>query len=130
MDNLENTPAVETDLTQLRAECESLRSLTSSLLVLLLVVSGTLNLFFWRQYRATKATVTEVHQLVADYNEHTVPAINEFLNKLIDFERKYPDFSPILSKYGVHAGTFTGVPRVTAVAPSAAVPPMATPAKH
>ncbi len=126
MDNLENSPAVQTDVTQLRAEYESLRSLTSSLLVLLLVVSGTLNLFFWRQFRAAKATTTEVRQIVAEYNQNTVPAINEFLNKLIDFEKKNPDFGPILLKYGVHPGSFTGVPRVTS---TPVAPPVAAPAK-
>lgn len=129
MDNIENTPAVQPDVADLRAECDALRHLTTSLLILLLVISGTLNLFFLRQFRASRAGATELRQMVADYNQNTVPAINDFLHKLLDFEKKYPDFSPILSKYGVRPGTFTGVPPVSAIAPAPAAALPSAPAK-
>ena len=118
MDNLQNTATPPPNPNELRAECESLRQLVVSLLVLLLVVSGTLNLYFWRQFRATKGLLEaqrpQVAQLVAEYNKSQGVAIDNFIGKLVEFEKKYPDFAPILGKYGIRA---TGAPPATVASP-------------
>ena len=106
---------------ELRSQCESLRQLVSSLLVLLLVVSGTLNLFFWRQFKVTKGALDverpQINQMVAEYNRGQGIAITNFLAKLVEFEKKNPDFSPILAKYGVPLG-ISGAPPATAAPPT------------
>jgi hypothetical protein len=123
MDNLRNIPASEPSINDLRAECESLRNLVGSLVVLLLVVSGTLNLYLWRQYRIANGAVAEIRQMVANYNQNSVPQINDFLQKLVEFNKKSPDFGPILAKYGVQPGNTNGVPLIGVSAVPAPTPP-------
>jgi hypothetical protein len=122
MDNLESAVSRQPDINELRSECESLRQLVASLLVLLLVVSGTLNLYFWRQFRVTKGALDaerpQITQMVAEYDKGQGVAINNFLAKLVDFEKKNPDFAPILAKYGVRPGQSTSAPPATATAPA------------
>ena len=124
MDNPANTPGPAGEVTELRAQCDALRHQVLSLLILLLVVSGTLNLFFWRQYRNASGALNvegpQVSQMLADYNKNSAPVINNFVTRLQDFEKKNPDFGPILAKYGIRPGTFTGGPPPTATAPAPA----------
>lgn len=121
MDAFETPATPQPEVNELRAECQSLRQLVYTLLILLLVVSGTLNLFFWRQYRVTKGAISnqqpQVAALVSEYNKNENPAISDFLRKLADFGKRNPDFTQILSKYGINPLTFTGVPPVGASAP-------------
>jgi len=118
MDILENKPAApQPDLSELQAQCESLRQLVSSLLIILVVISGTLNIFFLRQYRTAQTEVTALRQLVADYNKVSAPVINDFVKKLVDFEKKNPDFTPIILKYGVRASGPTGAVPAAAASP-------------
>lgn len=127
MDNLESATAPQTDVSELRAQCDSLRQLVFSLLVLLLVVSGTLNLYFWRQFRATKGALDverpQITVMAAEYNKGQGVAIDTFVAKLLEFEKKNPDFGPILAKYGIRPGMVTGAP------PAAATAPATTPVK-
>ncbi|HWW02780.1 MAG TPA: hypothetical protein VNZ64_23980 [Candidatus Acidoferrum sp.] len=120
MDNLENAHSTQPDLNDLRAECASLRQSVFSLLVLLLVISGTLNVYFLRQFRVTKAAVAQVASVVADFQKNQGPAIDNFLARLVEFEKKNPDFAPILAKYGVRPGSSTGAPPATANSPAPA----------
>lgn len=124
MDAFESPSPAPSELAEVRAQCDSLRQLVYSLLVLLLVVSGTLNLFFWRQFRVTKGAILaerpQVAALVSEYDKNENPIVNDFLHKLADFAKRNPDFAPILSKYGVNALTFTNVPPIGGNAPAAA----------
>jgi hypothetical protein len=121
MDTLENPSATQSELTELKAQCTSLRQLLGGLLVLMIVISGTLNIYLWRQYRMTGAELRmlrpQVGQLVADYQRVSAPAITEFLKKLNDYEKTHPDFTPILVKYNLKAAGITGA--VPASVPSA-----------
>ncbi|HVV72959.1 MAG TPA: hypothetical protein VHI52_15900 [Verrucomicrobiae bacterium] len=112
MDNLENPPSAQTEITELRAQCASLRQMLGGLLVLVLVISGTINIYLWRQFRMTRAELRilrpQVGQLVADYQRVSLPAITEFLKSLNDYERTHPDFTHILVKYNLKAAGITG----------------------
>jgi hypothetical protein len=118
MDNLQNPASPPPNPNELRAQFESLRQLVVSLLVLLLVVSGTLNLYFWRQFRATKGAVEaqrpQIKQLAAEFNQSQGPFITNFVAKLVEFEKKNPDLAPILARYGIRA---TGAPPATVASP-------------
>lgn len=112
MDTVEPTPAPQGELTDLREECASLRQMLGGLLILILVISGTFNIYLWRQYRMTHAGVLmlrpQVGQLVSDYQRISLPAFNEFVKNLNDYERTHPDFSQILVKYNLKASGITG----------------------
>ena len=60
MNNAENPTPVQPDANDVKLEVESLRQVIVSVLVLLVVVSGTLNLYFWRQFRNTRAVLKTI----------------------------------------------------------------------
>ncbi len=110
MDNSENQNPTESrsdssDLNDLRLETAGLRQLLISLIILMIVLSGTLNLYLLRQSRTARADLVaikpQVTQMVADYNKMNAPVINDFVQKLVDFGQKHPDFMPIVQKYGL-----------------------------
>jgi hypothetical protein len=123
MDNLENTPP-QPDVAELQEQCDSLRHLVVSLLVLMLVVSGTLTIFLVRQWRFTRNDLValrsqlnpQINQVIADYTRNKAPAINDFLHKLGDYSKTHPDFAPIAAKYGIKPNS-----------PTSAIPPVGTP---
>jgi len=120
MDTLETSSVTGSELAELRAQCTSLRQLLGGLLVLVIVISGTFNIYLWRQFRMTRAELRvlrpQVGQLVSDYQRVSVPAMTEFLKKLNDYERTHADFTPILLKYNLKSSGITGA--VSASLPS------------
>jgi hypothetical protein len=87
------------------SELESLQQLVNSMLVLLLVVSGTFTIFILRQWKNAhndlQAVRPRVAQMVAEYQATSEPVVKDFINRLTEFEKRYPDFAPILAKYGL-----------------------------
>jgi len=83
----------------------------SNLLILLLVVSGTLSILLLQEVRHDRADLAalkpqqrqmkQAQQLIADYNEKTVPAIRNFLDELGNYAQAHPSVMPILLKYGL-----------------------------
>jgi hypothetical protein len=130
MDNLENSPATEPNPNaepnpaDWQDHYDSLRHMVVSLLVLLIVVSGTLTMFLLRQYRWSQTDLAGVRQQVSgmamEYKRNTEPVINDFVGKLVEFSRTHPDFSPVLAKYGIRPGSATGGPPASATAPAGA----------
>ena len=94
---------------QLRAAQRSV----SNLLILLLVVSGTLSIFLLQQVRYDRADLAgmnaqeeqlqQARQVIANYNQQTIPAVRAFLKQLGDYAQAHPDVMPILLKYGLAA---------------------------
>ena len=102
METPESTTQVQAELSELREQYESLRHLVFSSMVLLLIVSGALNLYLLRQWRFTKTDLANVKpqavQLITDYNK-SVGGMQDFVKKLGDYSRTHPDFAPIAAKY-------------------------------
>lgn len=133
MDTFENTPAgqpnpdpaAQSDLADIRAACEALRHSLVSVLILVLVVSGTLNLFFLRQYRNDKSQLKiegpQIGQIVAEYNRNEGPVLSELVKRLNDFGKTHPDIEPLLARYGIKPASPTGAatPSATSAPPSA-----------
>jgi hypothetical protein len=129
MDNIENSPApepnanAESNPTDWQEAYDSLRQLVVSLLVMLIVVSGTLTMFLLRQYRWAQTDLTGVRQQVSgmaiEYKRTTEPVINDFVGKLVEYSKTHPDFNPVLAKYGIKPGGATGSPPAAATAPTA-----------
>jgi hypothetical protein len=110
----------------LQVQIDSLRHLVISVLVLVIVVSGTFNLYLWRQVKYAKMDLGGVRpqatQMIAEYNRVNAPLMQEFLRKITDYAKTHPDFAPILTKYGVRATAVTGAPPATVTAPAATAP--------
>ncbi|PYJ02974.1 MAG: hypothetical protein DME25_14160 [Verrucomicrobia bacterium] len=122
MNSVENSTQVQTESSPLSAQLESLRQVLVSLLVLLLVVSGTLNLYFWRQYRSTSATLKSMRPQ-APQMDGEIAQMQEIWRRMADYGRTHPDFAPILAKYGLRFTSATGAAPASVGAPGAALPP-------
>lgn len=104
---METTPTVNTpsptNSGDLQAQIDSLRSLINTILVLVIVVSGTLNIYFWRQFRSSKTDLNNIVQqasvVVKEYDTKNGPAVDEFLKRITEYGRTHPDFEPIMKKY-------------------------------
>ena len=103
--------APEVTLESLAQAQQSLRSSFHITLIMIVVLSGSLFVFFLREVSLARRQVRELNQVVADYEKSAVPLMDDFRNKLQAFTKSYPDFGPIFLKYfGTNAA---------AVAPSA-----------
>jgi hypothetical protein len=85
------------------ADCDSLRRLFIAGLVAMLIIGGSLNIFFLRQVvfmrKDLAAVRPQIQQVLANYQKTEDPQIKNFVNSLIAYGRLHPDFNPILTKY-------------------------------
>ena len=128
MDELPNSgftaePAAPT----LQQQYDSLRQLVTSMLILLLIVSGTLNIFLWRQYRYINKDLENFRPMAANvingYNKGDGPAIDQFVRNIGEYGRTHPDIEPILTKYGIKPTTATPPATAPANPHPTALPP-------
>jgi hypothetical protein len=109
------------DTTHSTAEhCSALQRQIFSLLVALIVVSGTLTVYLYRQASITRkdydAIAPQAQQIVAAYNQNQKLMI-DFVNALVNYGQAHPEFRPVLAKYGI-----APVPGIPAGAPAPVAP--------
>jgi hypothetical protein len=121
MDNPEIKPSLQPQLSELQAQCDALRQLVLSLLVVLLLVSGTLTIFLARQWRFTKSQIElmspQANQILTEFNKN-LPMMQDFIRKLNDYGKTHADFAPIVAKY--HLTEALGKPGTTPATNAAA----------
>jgi len=82
---------------------QSLRLLFMAALATMLLLSASLNLYLYKQSRMARQelekTIPLVAQMTAEYQEKSVPLINDFLARLQSFAKTNPDFYPILARH-------------------------------
>ena len=105
----------ERELQSLQQQLAGLRNLFIAALVVLLVFSGSINLYLLRQVitvrKELSANRPTVHQLVENYKKNEGPAIEGFIKSLQAFAQQHPDFVPVLAKYGLApASQGAGIP--------------------
>ena len=126
MDNLDNKIPLQAGDNDLQAQCDALRHLITSVLILVIVISGTLNIYLLRQWRTTSKDLAAIRpqaaQMIAEYQQKSGPLMNDFVNKITEYGRTHPDFAPILAKYNIKPVAATGVP-ATARTPTPAAKP-------
>ena len=114
----ENPPAVPADLSELQEQCTWLRKQILTILVLVIVVSGALNVFLLRQWRYVntdnKALKQQAEPLINEYQKVIGPRLDEFVNRIEEYGKTHPDFKPIMTKYGLPR---TPAPSSTATPP-------------
>jgi hypothetical protein len=90
----------------------ALKNQVFTLLVALIVVSGTLTVFLYRQASLTNKDIAQTKQMSAilSQNENNIAV---FVTKLVAYGEKHPDFVPLLKKYGI--APVPGVPANTAM---------------
>ena len=102
METPQNPVPTQSELGELRSQCAQLQQLVSSLLLILIVVSGTLSVFLLRQWRFVRAELASAQPAAAQIlTEHTnnLPFTQDFLKKVAEYGRTHPDFNQITLKY-------------------------------
>ena len=117
MDNLDNKTSVQPDANDLQRQYDALRHLVVSILILVVVISGTLNIYLLRQWRSTSKDLAAIRpqaaQMIAEYQKVSGPLMQDFVKKITEYGRTHPDFVPVLAKYGLKPSTPTNPPPAT-----------------
>ncbi len=75
-----------------------------SLLVALIVVSGTLTVYLYRQASLARkdyeAIAPQAQQVIGTFNQNQQLLVS-FVNQLVAYAQLHPDFRPVLAKYGI-----------------------------
>jgi hypothetical protein len=104
----------------LNSEVAALRNQVYVLLVALIVVSGTLTVYLYRQASMARKDIEAIEpqaeQIIKAFNQNQGVMVN-FVNQLVAYGQTHPDFVPVLAKYGI--APVKGIP---AGAPAGAVP--------
>lgn len=115
----QQSPSSAEDLTRVVAK---LQVQLQAALVLMIMVTGALNLYLLRQYVALRKDVQrlapQVGQMMEIYNKATVPLARVFLGHLAEYARQHPDFQPILDRYRIQVGPGTAAPPAGLQAPA------------
>lgn len=117
MENLDNKTSVQLDnshSSDVQAQLDGLRNLIVSLLILIVVVSGTFNIYLLRQWRTTSKDLVAVRpqaaQIIAEYQQKSGPLMQDFVKKLTEYGRAHPDFVPVLTNNGIKLTAPTNPP--------------------
>jgi hypothetical protein len=94
-------PVPSITLESLAADCRALRTALHITLVLLILLTGSLFVFFAKETSIARREVNEYIRVVGELRKTAVPipAVMEFRNKLQAYSQTHPDFIPIYSKY-------------------------------
>jgi len=82
----------------------SLRRQMTLLLVALIVLSGTLTAYLFYQSRTMGRDLDLLEpqaRVVIDNYQKNLPRIQKFVEELVTYGQRHPDFQPILKKYGI-----------------------------
>ena len=124
MDNLDLNTPVQADASDLRTQYDQLRQSIVSILILVIVISGTLNIYLLRQWQSSRKDLAAIRpqaaQMIAEYQKVSGPAMGDFVKKLTDYGRSHPDFAPILTKYNIRPAGATDAPPASPSSPPAA----------
>jgi hypothetical protein len=86
------------------SEISALKNQVFTLLLALIVVSGTLTVYLYRDAslkgKDIEALRPQAQQIIGAFNQNQSLMIN-FLNQLIAYGQAHPDFQPVLRKYGI-----------------------------
>jgi len=96
MSELHSDSSTDTERIQLSDEVAALRQQIWTLLVLLLVVSGTFSIFLVRQVSYARKELINARQFVASGQN-----MDQIFKSLAEYSKTHPDFAPILTKNGI-----------------------------
>ena len=117
MDTLENKTPIQPNANDLQAQYDALHHLVVSILILVIVISGTLNIYLLRQWRTASKDLAGIRpqaaQMIAEYQRVSAPLMTDFVKKITDYGRTHPDFAPVLAKYGLKPAGPTGAAPAT-----------------
>ena len=90
------------------SEIAALRSQIFTLLVALIVVSGTVTVYLYREASVARKEIEalrpQAQQVIGAFNQNQ-SLINNFFNQIVAYGQTHPEFRPILLKNGIQAQT-------------------------
>lgn len=147
MDEIENKPVSmpAMDTPDLREQIESLRHLVGSVLILMVMVSGTLTIFLYREMKTASTNLDafrpQAMNAMTIYQQQQKPLMVDFAKRIQLYGQTHPDMAPLLAKWdpvftnwdwklsgSTSTSTPAGVPP-TATAPPGVAPHSNTPPK-
>jgi len=118
----EKGPLLEPENQTLQQEIDGLRHLLTSVLILLLVVSGTLNIFLLRQYRTASKDLDRFRpfaaNVVGNWGRGEGQAIESFVRNALEFSKTHKDYEQILARYGLKQGSVPPPQNMPTAAPA------------
>lgn len=96
-----NSGSAPVTLESLQQAYQNLRLLFHALILILLVLSGSVNIFLLREVSLVRRDVQDRQRFVDEYNRNYPTLISNVVARLQDFSRTNADFAPVLRKYGV-----------------------------
>jgi hypothetical protein len=88
----------------IQSEISALKRQVFTLLVALVVVSGTLTVYLYREASVTGKDIAAIkpqaQQLIGAFNQNQSLMIG-FVNQLVAYGQTHPDFRPVLMKNGI-----------------------------
>jgi hypothetical protein len=126
MDNLDSTAPAQPNASDWQAQYDTLRHLVVSILFLVIVISGTVNIYLLRQWRSLSRELTGFRpvatQEIAGYQKAEFPYEQEFVKKLLEYGQTHPDFVPILTKHNIKPAGAAGAAPATPTSLQPAAP--------
>jgi|ERR1043166_4194690 hypothetical protein len=123
MEDFETKTVVAGETDEVKQQCAALQRQVTTLLLALVVVSGTLSVFLWRQARYAHADLEALKQpaaqIIQSFNKQDKANMDKFVARLADYGRTHADFMPILNKYKI---TVPSVPIATSAPPATLTP--------
>ena len=119
METSPNPAPVQSEASELRSQYEQLQQLVSSLLLILIVVSGTLSVFLLRQWRFVKAELAQWQRRPLRSRPNTTTrkrSLRISSRNLPSTDATHPDFAPISDRY--HLNDFLAKPGTSSVTSS------------
>lgn len=95
------------------SDVSSLQKQVYGLLIALILISATLCCYFFDQVRLARHSVAQANGIVNAVRQNE-PQITTFINQLVAYGQKHPEFVPVLKKYGI-----APVPGVAPTVPAA-----------
>lgn len=88
----------------LSSEIAALRTQVFTLLVALIIVSGTVTVYLYRQASTLRKDIDQIEpqakQIINAFNQNQKLMVN-FVNSLVAYGQTHPEFRPVLLKYGI-----------------------------
>jgi hypothetical protein len=104
MNETETNPLPRNAQTELLDQVIAVRQQVFTLLLALVVVSGTLSVYLYRQAslagKELKLVRPQAEQMIKLFKQDQ-PAMENFVKQLTAYGVTHPDFQPILKKYGI-----------------------------
>lgn len=134
MNDLETKNVADTGAGDLSEQCAALQRQINTLLLALVVLSGTFAIFMWRQSRYAHADLEAAKNAAGPalnvFKQKEKPAYDTYEAHLAEFARTHPDFKTLMNSFQIQLTPGPTAPAMPAPAsaPTAPKPATAAPA--